>query len=111
MAYGFWNEKGRHVAWFFLLLEGTIRRQIHDLDLLGFDVVVSGHRPLEMKRCRDQMWRTGVERGLRTISLRGADSLSGVITVLWMRNLSLHLVLRGGSSFIACSITGSFDEG
>lgn len=46
-----------------------------------------------------------MERGLRTISLREPVSFSGVISVLWMRNLSLHLVLRGGSSFIACSIT------
>jgi len=32
-------------------------------------------------------------------------SLSGVIMVLWMRNLSLHLAFRGGSSLMAWSIT------
>ena len=33
-------------------------------------------------------------------------SFSGVIRVLCIRNLSLHLAARGGSSFIACSMTG-----
>lgn len=36
-------------------------------------------------------------------------SLSGVMLVLWIRNLSLHLALSGGSSFIACSITRHVD--
>lgn len=38
------------------------------------------------------------------MSLRDAVSLS-LMSVLWMRNLSLHLVLSGGSSLIACNIT------
>ena len=41
----------------------------------------------------------------RTISCSVIVSFSGVITVLWIRNLSLHLAFGGGSSFIACNMT------
>ncbi len=37
------------------------------------------------------------------------DSFSGEMIVLWMRNLSLHFVLIGRSSFMACNITGQRD--
>lgn len=40
-----------------------------------------------------------------TNSCRSLVSFSGVMRVLWIRNLSLHLVDKGGSSFIGCSIT------
>jgi hypothetical protein len=30
-----------------------------------------------------------------------------VMVVLWIRNLSLHFTANGGSSFMACSMTGS----
>ncbi len=42
---------------------------------------------------------------VHTISCKERDSFSGVTMVLWIKNLSLHFAERGGSSFIACSIT------
>src|SRR5260221_12983112 len=42
---------------------------------------------------------------IHTMSANGNVSLSGVMMVVWMRNLSLHFVLRGGSSLSAWSIT------
>jgi len=42
-----------------------------------------------------------------TISASGKVSLSGVMIVLWMRNLSLHFMCFGGSSLRAWSITKS----
>lgn len=42
-----------------------------------------------------------------TISARDRVSFSGVIVVLWIKNLSLHFAANGGSSFIAWSMTGS----
>ena len=41
------------------------------------------------------------------MSERDSVSFSGVMVVLWIRNLSLHFVANGGSSFMACSMTGS----
>jgi len=41
------------------------------------------------------------------MSARDRVSFSGVIVVLWIKNLSLHLAAKGGSSFMAWSITGS----
>lgn len=41
------------------------------------------------------------------MSERDRVSFSGVMVVLWIRNLSLHLVANGGSSFMACSMTSS----
>lgn len=39
------------------------------------------------------------------MSCSGKVSFSGVMAVLWMRNLSLHFASSGGSSFIAWSMT------
>jgi hypothetical protein len=40
-----------------------------------------------------------------TISCSGRVSFSEVMSVLWIKNLSLHLAAVGGSSFKGCSIT------
>ena len=39
------------------------------------------------------------------MSERDSVSFSGVMVVLWIRNLSLHFAANGGSSFMACSMT------
>lgn len=41
-----------------------------------------------------------------TISERDKEPLSGVMTVLSIRNLSLHLVASSRPSFMACRMTG-----
>ena len=42
---------------------------------------------------------------MHTISCSGSVSFSDVMSVLWIRNLSLHLAAVGGSSFLGCNIT------
>lgn len=58
------------------------------------------------KRCQHEYAGCRIN-GVRTMSCRARFSLSGVMIVLWMRNLSLHFVFSGGSSLSACSITAT----
>jgi hypothetical protein len=53
------------------------------------------------------MYVASIECGMCTMSCNANCSLSGVMMVLRMTNLSLHLVSSGGSSLSACSITSA----
>ena len=89
---------------FVLLWKNAICGKIDDLEFLLVDLgkLVAGYGS-PLVKALGTSW-SGV--GLLTRSWRALLSRAGVMNVLCTRNLSLHLTVSGGSSFMGWSNTG-----